>query len=167
MKTKRPLLYFFIVLIGSALALPACGQQHKKSTQEQESSTSIDSIQTSPRASAKPAEKDLGRMVGDLKASMVSYMKTAEPPYTMDDIDSCEKILKGYLAAINASKNKEQGMEIVRSTIFSLNALNGKTQETLVETTEREQIAEIIILASSRKGYNTIDEDITEEWREW
>ncbi len=167
MKTKRPLLYFFSVLIGSALALPACSQQYKKNIPEQESSKSIDSGRTSLKVSAKPVEKDLGKMVTDLKASMVSYMQTAQPSYTMDDIDSCQKILKGYLVDINASKNKEQGMRIVKTTILTLNALNRKTEESLIETSEREQIAEIIILASNRKGYNTVDEDITEEWREW
>lgn len=127
----------------------------------------MDSTQTSPKASAKPAEKNLDKMLSGLKESMISYLKSAEPPYTMDDIDSCEKILKAYLSAINASKNKEQGMEIVKTTVIKLNALNGKTEESLIETSEREQIAEIIILASSGKGYNTLDEDITEEWREW
>jgi len=127
----------------------------------------MDSTQTSPKASAKPAENDLDKMLSELKESMITYMKSAEPPYTMDDIDSCEKILKVYLVDINASKNKEQGMEIVKATVINLNALNVKTEESLIETSEREQIAEIIILASSRKGYNTVDEDITEEWREW
>ncbi|GAA4213114.1 hypothetical protein GCM10022289_44830 [Pedobacter jeongneungensis] len=127
----------------------------------------MDSTQTSPKASAKPAQEDLDKMLSELKNSMISYMKSAEPPYTMDDIDSCEKILKVYLVDINASQNKEQGMEMVKTTVVNLNALNGKTEGTLIETSEREKIAEIIILASSRKGYNTIDEDITEEWREW
>jgi hypothetical protein len=167
MKTKRPLHYFFYLLIGSALALPACAQQHKKNTQEQENPKSMDSTQIYPKASAKPAEKNLDKMLSGLKESMVSYLKSAEPPYTMDDIDSCEKILKHYLSAISASKNKEQGMEIVKTTVIKLNALNGKTEESLIETSEREQIAEIIILASSRKGYNSVSEDITEEWREW
>lgn len=127
----------------------------------------MDSNQTSPKASAKPAEKNLNKMLSELKESMISFMKCAEPSCTMDDINSCEKILKVYLVDINTSKNKEQGMEIVKATVINLNTLNGKTEETLIETSEREQIAEIIILASSRKGYNTMDEDITEEWREW
>ena len=31
----------------------------------------------------------------------------------------------------------------------------------------QEDIAEILILAGHLKGYNTRDEDIAEEWREW
>jgi len=93
MKIKRHLLYLLSVLFSSALALPACSQEHKKNIREQESSKSIDTSRTSQKVSAKPVEKDLGKMVTDLKASMVSYMQTAQPSYTMDDIDSCEKIL--------------------------------------------------------------------------
>lgn len=36
----------------------------------------------------------------------------------------------------------------------------------LIETNEREQIAEIIILAPSIMGYNSSPKDITEKWRE-
>jgi hypothetical protein len=166
MQTKRPLLYLFSVLISSALVLPACGQTSSKNTLEQENLKSIDSTQTTPKASAT-APKDLNKLLGDLKTSMISYMQTAQPSYTMDDINSCETILKQYLVDMLTSKNKKAGIKIVKKTILTLNKLNSKTQETLIETGEREQIAEIIILASSRKGYNSVDEDITEEWRQW
>jgi len=159
MQTKRPLLYLFTVLISSALVLPACGLPSSKNTLEQGNLKSKDSTQTTP--------KDLNKLLSDLKTSMISYMQTAQPSYTMDDINSCETILKQYLADMLTSKNKKAGMKIVKKTILALNKLNNKTQETLIETGEREQIAEIIMLASSRKGYNSVDEDITEEWRQW
>ncbi|WP_426329172.1 hypothetical protein [Pedobacter sp. R-06] len=159
MQTNRPLLYLFTALISSVLVLPACGQSNSKKTLEQGDLKSIDSTQTTP--------KDLNKLLGDLKTSMISYLQTAKPSYTMDDINSCETILKQYLADMLTSKNKKAGMKIVKKTILTLNKLNSKTQETLIETGEREQIAEIIILAASRKGYNSVDEDITEEWRQW
>lgn len=159
MNTKRPLLYLFTVLISSALALPACGQPSSNKKLEQGNLKSKDSTQTTP--------KDLNKLLGDLKTSMISYMQTAQPSYTIDDINSCETILKQYLADMLTSKNKKAGMKIVKKTILTLNKLNNKTQETLIETGEREQIAEIINLAASRKGYNSADEDITEEWRQW
>ena len=166
MQTKRPLLYLFTALISSVLVLPACGQTSSNNILEQGNLKSKESTQTTPKASAI-APKDLNKLLGDLKTSMISYMQTAQPSYTMDDINSCETILKQYLADMLASKNKKAGMKIVKKTILTLNKLNSKTQETLIETGEREQIAEIIILAASRKGYNPVDEDITEEWREW
>ncbi|WP_167356145.1 hypothetical protein [Chryseobacterium jejuense] len=58
-------------------------------------------------------------------------------------------------------------MEIVKSTVLKLNNLNEKCDYSLIETNEREQIAEIIILAGYEMGYNASDEDGTEEWREW
>jgi len=159
MQTNRPLLYLFTALISSVLVLPACGQSNSKNPLEQGNLKSIDSTQTTP--------KDLNKLLGDLKTSMISYLQTAQPPYTIDDINSCETILKQYLADMLISKNKKAGMKIVKKTILTLNKLNSKTQETLIETGEREQIAEIVILAASRKGYNSVDEDITEEWRQW
>lgn len=150
MNIKRPLLYLFVLLPLAILLLPACHHGNQSAREQQ-----------------KPIEKDLAKKVAKLKASMVSYMQTAQPSYNMDDIDSCVMILNLYLGEIRASNNKETGMKIVRTAVMRLNKLNGKTQETLIETGEREQIAEIIILASNRKGYNKMDEDITEEWREW
>jgi hypothetical protein len=121
----------------------------------------------SPSKSSATAKKDLNIMVNVLKTSMISYMQTAQPLYTMDDINSCEKILNSYLTDMHASKSKEEGKNIVSTAVLRLNKLNIQTNQTLIETTEREQIAEIIIFASSLKGYNTMDEDITEELREW
>ena len=151
MSTKRPLLYLLTAI--TALALPACQQDSKQNVSKHEK--------------PKPSEKNLNKMTSNLKASMVAYMQTGQPSYTMDDINTCETILKQYLSDIMASKSKKEGMEIVEDVVLRLNGLNRKTQETLIETDEREQIAEIIILAASRKGYNTKNEDITEEWREW
>lgn len=153
MQPKYPLLYFFTALISTTLQFQACQQNNQKNTPEQENS--------------KIKNLDLNKMVDDLKASMISYKQTAQPIYTMDDINSCEIILNRYLTDIHASKTKETGMKIVKNTILALNRLNSKTNEILIETMERDQIAEIIIVASSIKGYNTIDDDITEKWREW
>ena len=55
----------------------------------------------------------------------------------------------------------------VKMTVLRLNKLNEKCDFQLIETGEREQIAEIIISAGNLKGYNSLDDDITEEWREW
>lgn len=58
-------------------------------------------------------------------------------------------------------------MKIVKKTVLALNALNEKCEYELIETEQREDIAEIIILAGYLKGFNDRDDDITEEWREW
>ncbi|WP_437920031.1 hypothetical protein [Sphingobacterium sp. LRF_L2] len=94
-------------------------------------------------------------------------MKTAEPNYTQRDVDQCMGILKEYLQKMAATNAKDEGNEVVQSAVISLNQLNEKCDYELIETSEREQIADIIISAAADKGYTTLEEDITEEWREW
>ncbi len=102
-----------------------------------------------------------------LKKLMTEYMNLAEPSYTEEDIERCELILTEFIQNIDKTTTKEDGLKIVQSTILQLNELNEKCDFDLIETNEREQIAEIIIGAGNRKGYNALNEDITEEWREW
>lgn len=103
----------------------------------------------------------------DLEKGMVSYMKWSQPNYTQSEVDQCIDILKEYLHKIPKSKSHDEGMEIVKSTVLALNKLNQKCDTQLIETGQRDQIANIIISAATDKGYTTMDGDITEEWREW
>ncbi|MCW3167903.1 hypothetical protein OMO38_05120 [Chryseobacterium sp. 09-1422] len=102
-----------------------------------------------------------------LKNSMLEYMENANPSYTKIDVEECAKILNNYVSEISNSGSKDEGLEIVKITVEKLNKLNEKCDFELIETSEREQIAEIIIVESSKKGYNKPEEDITEAWREW
>jgi len=168
MHIKRSLQDFLSVLIFSALGLHACQQSGNKSNPGQNRpAPQPATVIHSEAKSASTRKKDPAALLDDLKASMVSYLETAQPPYTITDINSCEKILKAYIAGIQTSRSKAAGMQLVENTVLELNALNSKTQQTLIETDQREMIAEIIILASSRRGYNHDNEDITEQWREW
>lgn len=112
-------------------------------------------------------DKNIDNLIANLKKSMEDYMKVAKPSYSQNDIDDCETLLSDYSLSMFKTHSKEEGMEIVKSTILKLNALNEKCDSSLIETDEREKIAEIIILAGHKMGYNEVDEDITEEWREW
>jgi len=105
--------------------------------------------------------------IASLKKSMTDYMNSAHPDYTEKDIERCVQILTEYNAEMSNSKSKEDGMQIVKAAVLKLNELNKKSGEELIETEEREAIAAIIITAGHNKGYNSEDEDITEEWREW
>lgn len=77
------------------------------------------------------------------------------------------RILLEYIQSIDKTTDKTEGLKIVESTVLRLNELNEKCDFQLIETGEREQIAEIIIAIGNKKGYNSLNEDITEEWREW
>ena len=100
-----------------------------------------------------------------LASDMIHFMDHAS--YTRPDVDHCIRILEDYLANIEASDSKESGMQAVENAVVALNELNARLDYELIETEQREDIAEIIILAGHLKGYNGRDEDITEDWREW
>lgn len=111
--------------------------------------------------------QDLLINIETLKIGMINYMNAANPDYTEEDVNKCVIILQSYILEIAKSNSKKDGIEIIKSKIQELNELNKKCGDQLIETGEREQIAEIIISAGNKKGYNQKDEDITEEWREW
>ncbi|OPC36202.1 hypothetical protein BAX99_19285 [Elizabethkingia miricola] len=106
-------------------------------------------------------------LIHSLKTSMQNYMEDANPTYSQNDIDECCNILTDYIENILKTNSKEEGMDIVEYSVKKLNDLNEKCQYELIETNEREQIAEIIIIGGNKMGYNSRNEDITEEWREW
>lgn len=107
------------------------------------------------------------QQIETLKKSMIEYMKTAQPSYSEKDVEQCENILIEFIQNIDKTTNRNDGLEVIKSTVLKLNDLNEKCDFQLIETGEREQIAEILITTGTQKGYNTINEDITEEWREW
>lgn len=123
-------------------------------------------IQKRMEEESTPYEKQLVQ-IENLKQSMTEYMGIAHPSYTKNDIEACEYILTEFIKHIDKTTAKVDGMQVVESTIIKLNKLNKKCNSQLFETGEREQIAEIIIGAGNQKGYNALDEDITEQWREW
>ncbi|WP_426473866.1 hypothetical protein [Chryseobacterium balustinum] len=138
----------------------ACNGQNSKSEISERKTAKIEKMESKDKSS-------LESQIVFLKKSMIEYMETANPSYSKNDIEECEKILNNYLFEISDSKSKEDGLNIVKKTVEKLNKLNERCNFELIETSEREQIAEIIILGSSKKGYNRPEEDITEKWREW
>lgn len=106
-------------------------------------------------------------LIGDIKTSMLGYMEIAHPEYTAADVDHCVVILEEYLTTLGSAADPSSGLDIVKKTVLKLNDLNEKSGGQLIETDQREMIAELIINAGFKKGFNTQEEDITEEWREW
>ncbi len=105
--------------------------------------------------------------IDDLKDSMIAYKNLAQPQYSKLDIENCVKILENYISEIESTQSRDEAMKIVESTVLKLNELNIKAGSDLISTGEREKIATIIISATHKKGYNSMDEDITYEWRDW
>ena len=111
--------------------------------------------------------KTINELKIDLRKSMIDYIKTGNANYNEKDVRKCISIIDKFLIDIKNSKSKEDGLLIVKNTVLQLNNINKKTNFSLIETMERENIAEIINLAGYEKGYNAKDEDVTEQWREW
>ena len=101
-----------------------------------------------------------------LKKGMIDYISD-DTVYTEQDVDICMNILYEYLDGIATSKTKEDGMTFVKHAVLQLNELNGKCEDELIETDQREDICEIITIAGNLLGYNDRGDDITQEWREW
>lgn len=150
---KIKILIFFIPLFFIAIS---CEGQNKKPKNSETKNKKMEE--------KNPNEN---KQISALKNSMLEYMEMSNPAYSKNDVEECEKILYEYISEISNSKSKDEGMKIVKNTVEKLNKLNVKCNSQLIETSEREQIAEIIIKESSKKGYNKPEEDITENWREW
>lgn len=102
-----------------------------------------------------------------LKQNMIDFFEPGETAYTEKDVEKCMNIIDDYIINIEKADSKKDAMFIVEKTVILLNEINEKCEYELIETEQREDIAEIIILSGSLKGFNTRDDDITEEWREW
>jgi len=110
---------------------------------------------------------DINRICNSVRDGMIEYMEPGETTYTVAHVDMCMKIIDDFLVAISASESRKNGMPHVKKAVLALNELNEACDHELIETDQREQLADIIILAGYLKGYNKRTEDTTEDWREW
>lgn len=119
-------------------------------------------------------EKDFRKQIDDIEESMYSYAKECKSDgddcgYSPRHIRKCKKILQIYLNHLGKMTAPTDGaiMTEVEKTVLALNRLNKKTGYALIETDEREAIAEFIQTVAVAFGLQEPDGDITEEWREW
>jgi hypothetical protein len=111
-------------------------------------------------------ERTLDGMRGYMEAVLED---NDDPGYTEADIDKCGAIIDSYIQRISSCKHGDEQavMSAVRDTILELNALNSEAGESLIETDQREDLAELIIKAAAVVGVGNGKDDLTEEWREW
>lgn len=114
--------------------------------------------------------EDISSVRRRLLDGMKGYMEAAgdDCGYTDEDIDRCATIVDAYLAKMaKGSKLPQQIIrEAVKNAVLGLNALNEGCDGSLIETDQREELCQLILVAAVQAGLDT-DEDITEEWREW
>jgi len=90
-----------------------------------------------------------------------------EPDYTSEDVTTCITLLLEFMSDIDAeSQTLESAKSYVKDLVLSLNQLNAKCDECLIETDQREEICEFIskVVADAKVDFTG---DITEEWRDW
>ena len=88
--------------------------------------------------------------------------------YTNEDIERCMTIVDKYLGDLaTGSKLSQQAIhDVVKTAVVNLNLLNEKCDGSLIETDQREDLCQLILVAATQAGLETED-DITEQWREW
>lgn len=89
-----------------------------------------------------------------------------DQPYEMEDVDRCGIILDNFIDRLVVSSSKDEIMVCVKSVVEQLNDINDHCDYALIETGQREDLCDFIIMAANIAGYQT-DEDITLEYREW
>lgn len=110
------------------------------------------------------------RALDGMRSYMVTVLKdNNDPGYTEADIYRCGAIIDSYTQRIASCKHgdKQAVMSAVRDTVLELNTLNLEAGESLIETDQREDLAELIIKAAAAVGVGNGKDDLTEEWREW
>jgi hypothetical protein len=127
--------------------------------------------------------EDIKALQRELIEGMTSYMTREDvdeddddadddfdPGYSQVHVDRCREILDVFFEELQAIPGEDRNaeiMEVVQSVVTELNELNDETEGGLIETDQREQLCEIIILAAKEAGLVTDVYDITEEWRDW
>jgi hypothetical protein len=111
--------------------------------------------------------REIKKTIKNLKEEMIEYIEPGETEYSETDVASCVSLVNNFLVKIWDTDSKQSGMLAVKEVVLALNDLNEKCHHELIETEQREQLADIIILSGYLKNYNTRNEDITEDWREW
>ncbi|KEK26466.1 hypothetical protein [Bacillus gaemokensis] len=95
-------------------------------------------------------------------------MNDGDEIFTNENIEATSEVLNIYvrdLQKITERATEKEIMECVEKVVVSLNELNER-YDFFIETLEREELYEFIVEAASIAGLE-VEEDITEEWREW
>jgi hypothetical protein len=109
---------------------------------------------------------ELRNLLARLTVGMLGFMEGGNASYSEEDVDACREILISHAEKLDRIKDRAEAEDLVRATVLKLNTLNEGTGD-LIETGQREEICEFIIKAGAIKGFNSQDEDVTEQWREW
>lgn len=106
----------------------------------------------------------------DDMADYLEELGAAEAGYGPEHVESVGKILEGFEATwkdLLASPSADPFQAALAQAIEALNALNDGCDFCLIETAQRELLAQYFNLASQALGLSVPSNDVTEELRDW
>ncbi|MGC3959807.1 MAG: hypothetical protein QM813_18345 [Verrucomicrobiota bacterium] len=122
------------------------------------------------RSTSKSANQKLVTIKARLLEGMRDYLANSDDAgYTKTDIKKCDKILQEFvkhLGKLGSAASKLAVLACVKQAVLDLNALNNSVNGSLIETDQREDLCEYLLLTARSAGLNQ-EGDPTEEWREW
>lgn len=88
--------------------------------------------------------------------------------YTQADVNAFLRIIDVYLVRVANIKDADQAeiLGTIQDAIEQLNRLNNSCNGSLIETDQREDLCELLLVAGKLAGLET-DHDVTVQWREW
>jgi len=92
-----------------------------------------------------------------------------EPAYQKEDVQECDDIVTAFIHNIDTSIQKSDYtwvLKQVETFVKTLNALNIKHENQLIETNQREDLCDLVELVVLHTGH-PYKADITEPWRKW
>lgn len=95
------------------------------------------------------------------------YKIDEDAEYGVEEIKLLLKYLDEFLHKAENAKTKAEAMKVVKEYVLKLNDLNEKCNHSIIETEQREDICEVMILALNIRWFNPDLEDVTEEWRDF
>lgn len=109
------------------------------------------------------------RVKENVVVGMLEFCQDEDCDFSKRDVKKCERLLLNYIEQLSrlADPTDEAIMEQVKEVVLALNRLNEKTDYSLIETLEREEIWQIIQDSAVECGLTSPAGDITEAWREW
>ena len=106
---------------------------------------------------------------------MMTYMKASEIPgygyacgYQLKHIDRCAAIVDAFHAELMTTPKPtpERILKVAKRAVLKLNKLNAACDGALIETDQREDLTQLILVAARNAGLK-VKEDITEPSRNW
>ena len=95
-----------------------------------------------------------------------------DPYFTDENIKEVEAVLDQYVARLRQLEDTEDQLTFeleIYEAVTALNRIGGLygRYPDLIETMERDELAEFIINRAKEAGYNEHVDDITFDWRQW